>query len=235
MSLHHSPRIVTDNLVLCLDAGNSRSYPGSGTTWTDLISTSNNGTLVNSPVYSLTNSGIFTFNGTSQYADCGLATTIANLINNFSVEIWIKYVGSVAVSGNGQWFIANVSAIGTAGGFELGYVPADGGFVFYTFGNLVGLSANVTPVVGTWYCVTATKSSTTGYSIYVNAVLKNTNGTLTNGGVATYNLRIAHRERDGGNAGYFPGSVASVKVYNKVMTGVEVAQNFNALRGRFGL
>jgi hypothetical protein len=51
MSLIHSPRIVTDGLVLCLDAGNPKSYTGSGTTWTDLSGNGNNGTLTNSPTY----------------------------------------------------------------------------------------------------------------------------------------------------------------------------------------
>ena len=65
MALAHSPKIVTDGLVLCLDAGNPKSYPGSGTTWTDLSGQGNNGTLVNGVGYVGTNGGSLSFDGVS--------------------------------------------------------------------------------------------------------------------------------------------------------------------------
>ena len=66
MALAHSPKIITDGLVLCLDAGNTKSYPGSGTTWTDLSGNGNNGTLTNMDGANLdsANGGSFTFDGT---------------------------------------------------------------------------------------------------------------------------------------------------------------------------
>jgi len=63
VALSHSPKIVTDGLVLCLDAGNPKSYPGSGTTWTDLSGNSNNGTLVNGVGYNGSNLGSLSFDG----------------------------------------------------------------------------------------------------------------------------------------------------------------------------
>ena len=71
MALSHSPSIITQNLVLCLDAGNSKSYPGSGTTWTDLSGNGNNGTLRNSPTYSVDNLGKIVFDGVDDDIDCG--------------------------------------------------------------------------------------------------------------------------------------------------------------------
>ena len=68
MGLGHSPSVVTSGLVLALDAGNTKSYPGSGATWTDLSGNGNTGTLQNSPTYSSANSGYFTLNGSTQYA-----------------------------------------------------------------------------------------------------------------------------------------------------------------------
>ena len=61
MGLVHSPRIVTDGLVLALDAGNTKSYPGSGTTWTDLSRIRANGTLTNGPTFSSNNGGTLCF------------------------------------------------------------------------------------------------------------------------------------------------------------------------------
>jgi len=65
--MYTGPNIVTSGLVLQLDAANTKSYPGSGTTWTDLSGNGNNGTLTNSPTFSSANGGIFTFNGTNQF------------------------------------------------------------------------------------------------------------------------------------------------------------------------
>ena len=68
MSLNHGGKpIVTDGLVLCLDAANPKSYPGSGTTWTDLSGNGNNGTLVNGVGYNSDNGGSLSFDGVNDY------------------------------------------------------------------------------------------------------------------------------------------------------------------------
>ena len=63
MGVAYNSRIITENLVLCLDAANSKSYPGSGTTWTDLSGNGNNATLTNGPTYSSANGGSIVFDG----------------------------------------------------------------------------------------------------------------------------------------------------------------------------
>jgi len=80
MGLGHSPRIVTDGLVLCLDAANKRSYGGSGTTWTDLKG-NNNGIAYNGCTYSDENGGILIFDGTDENLRFSSAT-----FN--SIEMW---------------------------------------------------------------------------------------------------------------------------------------------------
>ena len=75
MAISYNPRTITDGLVLCLDAANSKSYPGSGTTWTDLSGNGNNGTLVNGPTYSSSNGGSLVFDGTNDYITSSFATT----------------------------------------------------------------------------------------------------------------------------------------------------------------
>ena len=67
MGLSHSPSIITQNLVLCLDAANSKSYPGSGTTWYNLIPGGVNGTLTNGPTYSSANGGVIALDGVNDY------------------------------------------------------------------------------------------------------------------------------------------------------------------------
>jgi hypothetical protein len=69
MGLSHSPSIITQNLVLCLDAANPKSYPGSGTTWTDLSGNGNTGTLVNGVGYNSGNLGSLSFDGVNDYVN----------------------------------------------------------------------------------------------------------------------------------------------------------------------
>ena len=76
MSLNHSPSIVTDGLVLCLDAANPRSYPKSGTTWSDLAGASN-GTLTNGPTFDSGNGGGIIFDGTNDFIDLGSSPFIS--------------------------------------------------------------------------------------------------------------------------------------------------------------
>jgi hypothetical protein len=67
MSLSHSPSIVTNGLVFCLDAANSKSYPGTGTDWTDLSGNQINGILTNGPAYNSSNGGSIVFDGINDY------------------------------------------------------------------------------------------------------------------------------------------------------------------------
>ena len=69
MGLTHSPRIVTDGLVLCLDAANAQSYPGTGTTWTDRSTSGNNETLTNGPTFDSANRGAIVFDGSNDRVD----------------------------------------------------------------------------------------------------------------------------------------------------------------------
>ena len=74
MSLSHSPLIVRDGLVLCLDAANPRSYPKSGTTWSDLAG-ANNGTLTNGPTFDADDKGGIVFDGTNDYVNLGSSSS----------------------------------------------------------------------------------------------------------------------------------------------------------------
>jgi hypothetical protein len=65
----NSSPIVTDGLVLYLDAGNVKSYPTTGTTWTDLVGV-NNGVLTNGPTFNPSNGGSIVFDGTNDYVNC---------------------------------------------------------------------------------------------------------------------------------------------------------------------
>ena len=82
MAFNYSPRIIQDGLVLYLDAANTKSYPTTGTTWSDLSRRGNNGTLTNGPTFNSSNGGIIVFDGINNYVDFGSSAINQNL-NNF--------------------------------------------------------------------------------------------------------------------------------------------------------
>ncbi len=78
----YGPNMVTDDLVLALDATNVQSYPGSGSTWYNLAGTQNT-TLYNSPTHSTSNGGYLQFNGSTQYADTNMF-----LVDDITWSLW---------------------------------------------------------------------------------------------------------------------------------------------------
>ena len=251
MSNRYGPRIVTDGLVLCLDAADSNSYPGSGTTWTDLSGNGNNGTLTNGPTFNSSNKGGIVYDGTNDYVECGSTASITGVsaLTNFTLEAVVKW-NTVPTSGNGQFFMANVNISGgppnLTGGLQLGYVP-NYGFGFGTFGNnsivngsgsFDGVPSSVTvPQANTWYHVVGLKL-TTGYYLYLNNVLLSSSIVSTNGGNAPTSLKIGLRQRDlviTSSQSYFNGTIAIAKIYNRGLSIAEITQNYNAIKGRFNL
>ena len=227
MALAHSPRIVTDGLVLCLDAGNTKSYPGSGTTWSDLSGQGNNGELVNSPTYNSSNLGYFQF-VTDDYARIPNNTDLDT--QTPSVEVWVK---TNATTQNGFWF-------------EKGTVNSqyslfqEGSFIRWRqnfAGGITNLSTATATYMNTtnWYQVVGTYTSGSR-KLYINGVQVNSDtqsGTIsTNSGGMSIG---AFGGYSGSRSYYYNGNLAVCRVYNKVLTASEIQQNYNALRSRFGI
>jgi hypothetical protein len=84
MAFNYSPKVITDGLVLYLDAANQYSYPRSGTTWSDISRTGANGTLTNGPTFSSANGGSIAFDGTNDYVtgSCNVSG------QNITVNTW---------------------------------------------------------------------------------------------------------------------------------------------------
>jgi len=218
MALIHSPNVITNGLVLCLDAANIKSYSGSGSTWTDLSGNGNNVTLFNFPAYSTLNGGMLTFNGSY-----GVTSSTSVLSSTAYTKIaWFRFAGlggaNNIMSGNGgdHAFWGGNSTKLRAGHQNTGYVA---------------LESTTNLVVNTWYFGAVTFNTTTGWKLYLNGILEATSSnTTTFNGVG--NIEIGGF---GGAANLLYGNVAIASVYNRVLTDVEIQQNFNVMRGRFGL
>ena len=227
MAIHYNSKISTDGLVLCLDAANPKSYPGSGTTWTDLSGNGNNGTLTNGPTYNSANGGSIAFDGSNDYVNFpGTASGILDFgTGNFSLCCWIK-PGS-GISGDGI-----INKRSGSRGYRLDIYSSQGIRMLVVGDAGVTVTANQIYTVGTWYYVVGVAENNT-LKLYINSILQTQtatySGTLSNSGV----LEIGRM--DANNAYSLDASVAQVSIYNRALSAAEVLQNFNALRGRYGI
>ena len=229
MGLKHSPIIVTNGLVLCLDAGNSRSYPGSGTTWTDLSGLSNTGTLTNGPTYSSSNGGSIVFDGVDDYVDLGNPSSLSAIggTTNITASGWAYYT---AYGGGGQSYSV-ITVKGSPWTWLLENLSSTFRFRITAGGSDVNVADTSTHALNTWYNVVGTYDGS-NMKIYVNGVLKNT--AAQTGTLAT-NTETAKIGTWQGTNYNLTGRVSNVSIYNRALTAAEIKQNYNALKGRFGL
>jgi len=230
MGLAHGGNIVSDGLVLCLDAGNVRSYPGSGNSWLDLSGNNTNGVLQNSPTFN-TYSRDFTFNfdGSNQYVSVNNVPSIAT--NDFTCEILAKLNTSTGT----QYFFGNWGYL--AGGF---YFARPGwslnAFYFAIYdtdsydsrssGNLGGFELDK------YYHLVVTRSGT-NITMYKDGKYFTAFSTPSIYKVDRTYMNI-HRAGDGATYSY--GSTKLFRMYiNKALSPNEVQQNYLATKGRFGL
>ncbi len=243
MALAHSPRIVTDGLVLCLDAGNAKSYPGPPSPtagWYDLSGNGNNGTL-NGVGYS---NGALSFDGTDDYIDLGANAQLQSIGSNATIECWFKStdVGSsrygVLVGwGDGNSYYSNFG-IGNWGSFS------SSESIYLGYNSDVQCYVNETSSTyhdGNWHHAVVTIGSN-NHKIFVDGVQKSLvfyrsdSYSVSNvfGYSAGTTVNIGRRPY-GGGSGYFQGHIPIVKIYDRILSTEEIQQNFNANRSRFGI
>ncbi len=236
--MYYGPRIVSNGLVLCLDAANKRSYPGTGTTWTDLSGNSNNGTLTNGPTFSAGNMGSISFDGTNDYIDTANSTGLNFTNTTGTISFWFKTSASTA---NGPIMISkNMDATGGwAISMESSAIPyfetknsGGGATAFYRYVNKVcndGIWHNVVAVFTTSTTVIVNNTA----SMYLDGVLANGAQTQLTvyGGNTAGTVQIARRS----SGNYYNGNISSLQIYNRGLTASEILQNYNAVKSRFGL
>jgi hypothetical protein len=226
-----SASIVTSGLVLNLDAGNPASYPGSGTTWTNLIGSGNAATLTNGPTYSSANSGSIVFDGTNDYAGGSFISAIN--LSFYTVDFWIKpsafgnynqNISFCAYSDTSPWngFTFHTTSSGTL------YVGTKLGDRMSNIGGAAAMTLNV------WQNYTFVNNNG-NCILYKNAVSYVTQACGVSGSNNTlYTFGVV--PSGGASNGLINGNVASLKVYSgKALSAGEVTQNYNALRGRYGI
>ena len=231
MSLNHSPAIVTDGLVLCLDAANQRSYPKSGTTWSDLAG-ANDGTLTNGPTFDSSNKGSIVFDGTNDWLDIQGFRPDFSVYNGqqFSVEIWFKTPSGggigLACERNGGagwvWAARNVNSnfiFAWWGGGSWSYLQQNSSqFIEYDKWNMANMIYN---------------SATNYMMFYLNGKYI---GQISAGNIFNDTDDFSVVRWDNGGSVITPSlgnNIAAYRVYNRALTADEVRQNYEATVGRY--
>jgi hypothetical protein len=223
MALAHSPKIVTDGLVLALDAGNTKSYPGSGTAWTDLTGRGNNGTLTDGPTYSSADGGSIVFDGSNDYVQCtgSLTVTAATFVT------WIKRNGNQGTY-DGILFSRGTNITGMAY-----YTSNQLGYAWNNAINTYTWSSGLTVPDLTWcmIAVSVTSTAATAYLCQTSGITSATN--IVNHSSSVLNDIKLAQDDFGGR--FFNGNISIAMIYNKALTADEIRQNFNATRARYGI
>jgi len=227
MGLGHSPRIVTDGLVLCLDAANARSYPGTGTTWTDRSGNGNNGTLTNGPIFDSTNGGSIGFDGASEYIQLPQSFSFGS--SSFSIECWVKLN---TISGIDAIYYSQSS--NQSGFYGIGHanVSTAKGFYIsdYNGSTRVTSKTGVVASINTWYHLTGVKNTSNQCGVYVNGSLASSLLTSTLS-VTSSNPKIGINPV--ASSEILDGSISQFRMYNKALTPDEILQNYEATKGRY--
>lgn len=233
MATNYNPSIVTDGLRFCLDAANTKSYPGSGTTWTDISGKNHDGTLTNGPTFSSDNGGCIVFDGSNDHIGMlGTATDLGinDTSSSFSFSVWFK-TGTTSekyMFDNFDGSTQDISCRLDGGELELYLRGSSGGIV-----NAVRYGSYT---LNAWNNAVYNFDSSTSpdiFTAYVNGINTGTSTSHFSGNFESgSNFRIGMRPAGGGQ---FSGRIACAMLYNKSLTEAEVKQNYNALKGRFGL
>jgi len=221
MALAHSPSIITQNLVLCLDAANTKSYPGSGTTWTDLSGSGNNGTLVNGVGYSGSNLGSLSFDGVNDYVDTGKTATQLGIYDaDYTFDAWVyptDFTSDKTMFGTDQTSIRQgLHLVFRGSAIYQGHYGAD-----FSAGS---------GTLNAWNNISWTYVKSSGLAtIYKNGISQGS-GTIGSF-IGTTNILIGRWASQYN----FLGNGSNYKIYNRALTASEIQQNYTALKGRFGL
>jgi hypothetical protein len=234
MAIFRGPNIVRSGLVLALDAADKNSYRGSGTSWFDLSGNANTGTLTNGPTFNGGNGGSIVFDGVDDYVSItnnstlrpSTELTIEYIIKGTTPSGWCPIIGY----GNGDYTNGNYLCwVETGGALQSLCRINNGGVIEYRQYSGIGISTT------TLKCMSFTMKIGDSIKSYYNGVNTNTATNLPAGGSFYYGGTSSPYQIVGLGGAWLNGSISFLRLYNRALTDVEVLQNYNATKSRFGL
>lgn len=218
------PEVVTTNLVMYLDASIAASYPGSGSTWTDITYNGFDGTLVNGPTYSSADGGSILLDGSND----SISTTFNSNLEDFTICCWFKATDSSMGAytrlmdkdfADGFWLGKNANNANSWGGGVK--EPSDPFGIYLTLTD------------GQWNFIASVRDTVAfSHTLYGNGIANTTTMVADPSPLNGTNLLIG--QYIGGFGYNFNGNIGLVQAYNRALTSTEVLQNYNATKTRFG-
>lgn len=234
--------IVSDNLVLYLDAANTKSYISGSTSWNDISKNVYTGSLINGPTFSSANEGSIVFDGINDYVLLPQSTP-NQTIGNYSFSLWLSFTTTRTSASTSNFMIMEAQNLLLGGVDNYLYtlsnsiVPGGNGRMgFQTFNPLSTVYTTTnTWIRDQWYNIVCTYDiSTSTQSIYVNGILEGTTtiascyfNTNTFFGLGGYSDTVNPRQW------FFNGKISNFTVYSKTLSATEILQNYNFLKNRF--
>ena len=219
-----SNSIITDGLLMYLDAGNKNSYGGSGTTWTDLSGNANTGTLTNGPTFNSANNGYLIFNGSNQNVTIPNASIPTGNLLSFCV--W-----NYGITTQQSSVVESRDVNGTRT-LNVHLPWSDGTVYFDCGGDRLSKAASNANYQG-WHYWCFTKNVSTGQ---MKISLDGVAWAYSTGNVGSINTTTAVRLCSYAiNTTYHNAYIGNVKIYNKVLHNAEILSNYYATKTRYGL
>lgn len=228
MAIYSGPEIANNGIVLHLDAANTKSYPGTGTSWNEISGNSNNTTLTNGTAYASADKGSFSFDGVDDHVDF----FAPNLTTTATVEMWVKLGASYANKMFFGWLRYDVFCSSGHIGFNT------------AASDCYGINATTVTALGlvnTWHHYVFEMRSDVSYTnnkIYIDGVQQ----TLSQQSAAENNGNRTFNSGNGRIGGWRSDlsykmvmNCSTFNVYNRALTATEVRQNFEAKRSRYGI
>jgi hypothetical protein len=229
MAISRGPKMVTNGLVLVLDAADKNSYPGSGTTWIDMSGNNNHGTLTNGPAFSNGNGGNFGFDGADDYVISATQLGISGATSR-SFECWTYISSNQSKNIMGYGDNGTLNLFDTIIWYTSPYLQVIGHYYGGNNDTISTLPSRNTLNINQWNHIIHLYDGTNA-SLYTNGILSNSKSFTLNTTNST--LLLGAGKYTGFN--YFGGKVALGRIYNRSLTATEVLQNYNATKSRFGL
>jgi hypothetical protein len=214
--------IITNGLVMNLDAGFTPSYPTTATTWYDVSSGGNNGALTNGPTFNSGNGGSIVFDGVDDYATVS-SLNLTGITENFTFITVIKFPtfnngGAIVWQAfSSYWALMTNTSFGAAN------------LTFTTRGTRGQAAVSSTLTANQWYYVVCKREAGVN-SLYINNTIYTYTSDVSSPGGTLFKIGT-----DGNNNYFFNGNLALIQLYNRALTQTEIMQNYNAQKSRFGL
>jgi hypothetical protein len=220
------PSIITDNLVLLVDAGDKTSYSESGTIWYDLSGNNYSGSLVNTPTFDSTSGGCLTFNGSNTYVDLGINSYNLGLGQNATISTWSQLAANTSSTIISDWNSVGLTLrYNNASSIDFYVFPGTGDYrITYT---------GMTYKLNIWYNIVGVMNGSL-LELYINGVFKTSVAAGGPVGNSSSTLKIGIRG-DLGALGPMNGKIALTQIYKKTLSASEILKNYNSQKSRFGL